>query len=457
MHLLFTPFQIFMVSDADFEPDYDDSEQNAQRIPQNQLRRIPGAPDLSTPHRDTAARTPSPPNKRRCLTLQRHSPSVRIGSPVHEMARSFQEYNQMMQRARLMFEMGFPGYQYPETSSADVGRGINEYLARQYQKAIPQEPETSEISVAGEISKASAADPPSTTAMSSSSVNNSMHESLRGKTIGEVILTSDCLRTVQDIVSVPDEELAHLKCKLQERDEIALAIGKFPLLHRQSNGEYAPYAEGFRLGMNLHVDIFALMSLLDNAWLEANAIDGVIAELAVLSSGVQLMSSEMAFYVMCKLERDLPVEISDVIHLRPDTHTLIFPFNLSNNHWCVAKAAFRRDRKRIKVYNSSPGLETSLAQTWLPKVLDSIINLNSNVRSNTNPVPLWSDRQWDWKPVVQGRSLSQTDNSSCGLYAIFNTLALLQEQKPSQEPVNPKALRVEYARALVRAVLPPLN
>ena len=39
---------------------------------------------------------------------------------------------------------------------------------------------------------------------------------------------------------------------------VALTIGAFPLLHRQPNGEYRPFATSFRLGMALYVDVFNL-------------------------------------------------------------------------------------------------------------------------------------------------------------------------------------------------------
>lgn len=43
-----------------------------------------------------------------------------------------------------MFEMEFPGDQYPEISSADVKRCTNDYLARQYESAVHQEAQKKE-------------------------------------------------------------------------------------------------------------------------------------------------------------------------------------------------------------------------------------------------------------------------------------------------------------------------
>lgn len=192
---------------------------------------------------------------------------------------------------------------------------------------------------------------------SSSPVNDSLLESLRGKTIGEVILMRDGIQQIQKIGDLLDEDLEgleKLKCKLQERDEIALAIGTSLLLHRQPDGEYAPYAEGSRLGIHFHLDLFALFTLLDDEWLSSTVIDCILAKFAEPSSGVQLASSEMVFWLFCKLQGNLPIELSDTISLQPDIHTLIFPFNLSTNHWCVGKATFYNGAGLHRQYQPSP-------------------------------------------------------------------------------------------------------
>ena len=102
----------------------------------------------------------------------------------------------------------------------------------------------------------------------------------------------------------PLRDLTRLLRKIQDKDEITLSIGIFPLLHCQPNGEYRPYAQGFRLGLALYVDVFNLYTLLNERWVSSGAIDGMFAELAVLLLGVQLMSSEKAFIHLCKLKQN---------------------------------------------------------------------------------------------------------------------------------------------------------
>lgn len=101
---------------------------------------------------------------------------------------------------------------------------------------------------------------------------------------------------MHDLLSLPRESLTQLLSKIQSKDSIALAISTFPLLHHQPNGEYRPFAKGFRCGMALYVDVYTLYTFMDRQWLSSGAIDGALAELAVLSPGVQLMSSEKAYY-----------------------------------------------------------------------------------------------------------------------------------------------------------------
>lgn len=100
-----------------------------------------------------------------------------------------------------------------------------------------------------------------------------------------------------------------------------------------------------------------------------------------------------------------------------------------------------------------------LINLWLPAILNCIINANLTFsNANANPFPPWSISQWDsntskiFKKVVPGKSLIQKDTYNCGVFAIFNTLALVQQQEPSLHSINPQALRIEYARALVKAV-----
>ena len=144
---------------------------------------------------------------------------------------------------------------------------------------------------------------------------------------------------MHELFSLARRELTHLFRKIRQRDEVALAIGAFLVLHCQPDGEYCLFAKGFRLGMALFVDVFGLYSLLDREWLSAGAINSVLAELAVLSPRVQLMSSEKAYYHYCKLKQKQTVLLNNVINIWPNTHTLVFSFNFSGDHWCVAKAS----------------------------------------------------------------------------------------------------------------------
>lgn len=285
-------------------------------------------------------------------------------------------------------------------------------------------------------------------------------EAFKSQTVGTTILIRGGLRQIQNLVSELDSpNLRKLKRKLQADDEIALAIGSFPLLHCQSNGEYAPYAEGCRLGINFHLDLSTLMTFLDNGWLSSSAIGGTLTKLAEFSPGVQLMSSEKVFYHLCKLRQNQEVKPSDVIHLHANTHTLVFPFNLGNHHWCVAKATFHKEKRLLTVYNSIHNYGTKLINFWLPAVLDCIINANLTLsNANTAICSPWSISRWAPKAsgilekVVLGKSLIQKDTYNCGVFAIFNTLALVQQHEPSFESINPQALRIEYAQALVKAV-----
>ena len=103
---------------------------------------------------------------------------------------------------------------------------------------------------------------------------------------------------------MPCGDLTQLLCKTRNKDSIALAIGTFPLLHCQPNGNYRPFATGFRLGMALYIDVSNLYTLLDQRWLCSGAIDDVLAELALLLLRVQLMSSKKVFVDLCKSKQN---------------------------------------------------------------------------------------------------------------------------------------------------------
>lgn len=105
------------------------------------------------------------------------------------------------------------------------------------------------------------------------------------------------------------------------------------------------------------------------------------------------------------------------------------------------------------------GKETDLIETWLPAVLDCIIDANSkpdwtdsSCITNANSIPNWTDGERASIRVALGHLSGQSDGHSCGIYTIFNALALVRQREPSLEQLNPRSLRVEYARALVKAV-----
>ena len=149
--------------------------------------------------------------------------------------------------------------------------------------------------------------------------------------------------------------------------------------------------------MVLYVDMYTLCTLLDPQWLSSGAIDGVLAELAELSPEVQLMLSEKAYLHFCKLRINDTVPPVDVIETQPDTHTLVFPFNLTENHWCVAKATCHKGKRLLTVYNSMPGHGADLIETWLLAVLDCVIDANT--------ITHWTESWWALVRVVQGHLL----------------------------------------------------
>ena len=334
----------------------------------------------------------------------------------------------------IMFETGFSQDRFPAVPTPVVKKRIAKGLARRKTPFTSQAPLLPPPKVV-----------PVVLVLGSPPADPALFNDLKGKTVIKALeLGKTGIQRMHDLLPESCDILDRLICKIQDKDEIALAIGAFPLLHSQLNGEYCPVARGFQLGMALYVDLFALCSLMDRQWLSSGAIDGVLAELAVVLPGVQLMSSEKAFCHYCKLKQKTTVPSRDVINIWPDTHTLVFPFNLSGDHWCVAKASCHKGRRLLTVYNFLSGLGADLIETWLPTVLDCIIDANS--------VAHWTDSWWDAGKVVQGRSLGQSDSHSCGVYAIFNALALVREQEPSLEPVDVKSFHAEYARALVKAV-----
>lgn len=276
--------------------------------------------------------------------------------------------------------------------------------------------------------------------MADFSMDQMPYEFLKDKTIREAVLNN--IEHVRRIPGGDEVLLEKLDSKLRELDQIALTIGQIPLVHCQSDGEYGTFVKGHGLGMEFYLDLFSLCTLLDGEWLSSGVIDGVLAELAGLSSGVQLMSSEKTFYHACSLQRN--GSISDAITLHLDTHTLIFPFFLLGNHWCVARATCLRGERQIMVYNSLPEYGAAEIASLLPVILDRIIDANSE--SN------WNESRWASPKVVQGQSLIQKDDYNCGVYTIFNALALVRGEQPSLQPVSPERLRLMYAGALLTAL-----
>lgn len=149
------------------------------------------------------------------------------------------------------------------------------------------------------------------------------------------------------------------------------------------------------------------------------------------------MSSEKAFLHLYKLRRNDPVTSCAVIRLCPDTSTLVFPFNFSDLHWCVAKATCHEGKRFLTVFNSIPGQDAELIEACLPAVLDCFLN-NSSILS-------WSNSQWASQKLRYGQFLQQSDSFNCGVHTIFSTLALVKQQEPSLPSMGAKALRFEYA------------
>ena len=90
-----------------------------------------------------------------------------------------------------------------------------------------------------------------------------LHKALRGRTIYQT-LRLGAKKQIHDLISLSPKRLHQLFCKIRNNDKIALAISAFPLLHRQPDGEYCPFAKGFRCGMALYVDMYTLCTLLDH-------------------------------------------------------------------------------------------------------------------------------------------------------------------------------------------------
>ena len=141
------------------------------------------------------------------------------------------------------------------------------------------------------------------------------------------------------------------------------------------------------------------------------------------------MSSEKAFLHLCQLRRNDPVPSCDVIRLYPDTFTVVFPFNFSDLHWCVAKATCLEGKRFLTVFNSILGQDAELIEACLPAVLDCILN-NDSILS-------WSNSQWASQKVhydqYNNRTVSTEYNNrfNCGAHTIFSELALVQQQEPS--------------------------
>lgn len=102
--------------------------------------------------------------------------------------------------------------------------------------------------------------------------------------------------------------------------------------------------------MDLEDNVFNLFTLIDEEWLNGGAINSVLSQLAALLSGVQLMSSTKAFLNFCRLNVGKLIE--SVIDLQFSTHMIMFPFNLSGIHWCVAVAACDNRNCLLTIYNS---------------------------------------------------------------------------------------------------------
>lgn len=76
--------------------------------------------------------------------------------------------------------------------------------------------------------------------------------------------------------------------------------------------------------MALYIDIYTLCTFFDYQWLSSGAINDILAELAELLPGVQLLLSEKAYFHFCKLRINNRVPPVDVIETQPNTHILVF-------------------------------------------------------------------------------------------------------------------------------------
>lgn len=164
-----------------------------------------------------------------------------------------------------------------------------------------------------------------------------------------------------------------------------------------------------------------MSAIFDGKWLCASVIDSVLAELAVLPPGVQLMASESPYWIVEKLKANRTVESSDVVYLQPDTDTIVFSFNLCD-HWCVAKATCDdKGQRALTMYNPASKYNEEAMETWLPSMLDCIIDFNSTPRSKNSCWP--SSSTTILAKVDQCECLRQSDDYNCGIYTIFNALA----------------------------------
>ena len=246
------------------------------------------------------------------------------------------------------------------------------------------------------------------------------------------LLRSEGLTSADAILQFKADEISSIigdntslndfRLKLRKKDPLALILGQYPLLHRQPNGKQSHTVTGSRLGFQFDVKLWVLSTLLDKQWLCSSAILGVLAELAVLSPGVQLMSCASIYSLHKKLTSNIPITASDIPILQPNTDTIVCPLNLTGDHWFVIVATCLDGKRFLTLYDSLPSSINTVKEE-LCSLLDCIVDNHS--------FSLFHASCWSSIKLTQGSSARQTDSYSCGIITIFNALALAQRQQPS--------------------------
>lgn len=76
--------------------------------------------------------------------------------------------------------------------------------------------------------------------------------------------------------------------------------------------------------MDLRLDMWSLSTIFDGKWLCASVVEDVLAEVAVLPLGVQLMAFESAYWIVEKLKANRRIE-----------YRMLFIFSLIPTQLCL--------------------------------------------------------------------------------------------------------------------------